>query len=655
MADETLKPNIPDVSDAAPGNADAETKEKDGRIIIELDGTDADFLIFPSVKLADLKLDDSGNITVMTDPAPKAEESKEKAKLGNTSAGGVLTPFDRDIFCKKTGTGGGENLLDPLPENVFRYNTNRTGGIHAPVCMSGMTTIIYGDKPDNSERDGGVDMPTDTDAIGDDPSGETDPGDSYDPVKYGANDGMAQGESAEGPSAYGMNGGMAQGESVEGPSAYSLTDDHAPFTSYAAPELYPIDGELSVNVEENIVPLQASDDGNQLYVTDEIPKTDGDMAGEDLQKADELYYLLRSSDRRQAGRNAPGEPFSEPVPELSCDPDTEISGGEGDEPAEDERTKRLKRAGREPDFKLADGYVLTKKTDRRTLDRQRSNDVRCEVSRAEAHKYRAELALLESELSFGKKYASATDKALLRARRAELKAIRKELKLARKSASSKNNRYFKPILKASDIAASSLNSEATMLLIDRLEVLLARRDEINERLCELYTRTQKKKRGSLKGKTEYVKKHLRRARKKQLRLAKAIGKNSVPKADSVRLYELMDKYVRLSGRIKGIEYSLGKERAFGASARELRRDHKALCGELKALSKEINRVEIETIRRARANNRKSRGMLIGWSIVVLLAVLAAAVYVFREPLWELIRGWINWLFDILGWTHFGRL
>lgn len=640
MADEIIKLNIPDVSDAAPDNADAETKEKDGSLIIEFDGTDADFLTIPSVKLADLKLDCSGNITVLTEDGRKGGEDKGKAFEGGDARDGILTPFDRDIFKEKIGTGGRANLLEPLEENIYRYHNqsesatdpDAVDGGSTPVYMPDLTTIVYGTDPDDSESGGSADMPTGIDVTGGDPGGETDPGNSCGPDNYGFDD-------------------PSFGEPVDGVDKYGMTEDPITLSPSSEPEYYSFDG---VGDSE---PIQYSGDAGQTFITGEAPETVLNSAGDDLQREDDLYYLLLSSDRDRTDKNIPDEPSSPPVPDLPLGKGTKISDGDGYEPPEGEPRGRRKPEGAEtePDFKRSDGYVLTKKTDRRTLDRQRRTDIRCEVSKAEAKLYRAELSLLETELSFCKKYASAADKALLRGRRAELKAKQKELKLARKSAQAKNERYFKPVIKASSIASVSLSPEATLLLIDRLQGLLIRRDEINERLCELYTRTQKKKRGSLKGRTEYVKKHLKRAHKSQIRLAKAIYKNSVPKTDSVRLYELMDKYVRLSGRIKGIEYSLGKERVFGPSARELRREHKALLGELKSLSKEINRVEIETIRRARDNNRKKRSMLIGWSIVVLLAALAVAVYVFREPLWELIRGWINQLFDILGWTHFGRL
>ncbi len=276
-------------------------------------------------------------------------------------------------------------------------------------------------------------------------------------------------------------------------------------------------------------------------------------------------------------------------------------------------------------------------------------------TKAQIEVFEAEISLLEAELSFGKKYMTAIEKRELRERRARLKASRRALTRVKKTAKKRNDRYYLPELRAEELISSSLNPDATATLIDRLRTLLDRRDGINERLLALYTGSQRKRRARLKARYAHVAKHLRRARDKQVRLAKAIHKNSVPKEDRVRLYGIMDEWVSLTGRIKGIEYMLNKERPTGAAAAELRRERRMLLAELERVSRELHRTEMETIRRARTRRSIRTSMMLGWGAVLLLVGLGALVYFFREPLWELIRGWVNALLDLLGWTHFGRL
>ena len=636
-------------------------EEQGDELTINIEGQTVDMLTLPSVKIADVMIDRMGNLKIVKEGAepPNTDDFQDEPELCEAGESrGALDPLSADIFSGKRDTGIGEDVLSPLEENLYDLGgftgsdreQGQDGRGNGPVFVPITRTKVYNNTPIYN-------VAPDIIYRGEPEDAYYRPEDGIVPnmtegTYYRPEDGIAP-NMTEG-AYYRAEDGIAP-NMTEG-TYYRPEDGIAPNMTEGA-YYRPEDG-IAPNMTEGAY-YQSGDPyhlGNthegdiNLYYTPDGERV-GPRGSDRNAREEEMYHLLRTEKesgadrkRKKKGKGARGRSYDgayshRPGTDEYSEPSQNYRGAypEGDYPTS------LKA---ETEY-----YVGQNKINRKALTEGLRRCRLVEEARATYELLRAKSELLEAELSFGKRDATSLEKRELKKKRRELKERQKDLTRVGKTAKKKGERYYKPLLRATEMVTSSLNPAATSALISRLAELLRQRDSINARLIQLYGGSGR----HLRAKYRCRERAMRREYKKQIRRAKAIRKYSVPRDGRARLYELMDRCVSLRGDIKAMAYTLNKERVHGPRAAALRSERRLKVKELERVRGELHRTEMDTVRRSKDRKGVRSSMLIGWSCVILLALAGVMIYLFREPLWELVRGWINALFDFLGWTHFGRL
>lgn len=238
-----------------------------------------------------------------------------------------------------------------------------------------------------------------------------------------------------------------------------------------------------------------------------------------------------------------------------------------------------------------------------------------------------------------------------------LKAARTKTHRAVRLEKKDNKRYYSFLhLDPGSKKMSQMADEETVeLLRRRLGDLLMKRDEYNQRLIEAYSAQRGKggKKHSYGRIYEAECRARKKAYKKQKALAKLIERANVDKDDERMLFSLMDERIELCGRRATAIYLLSKERVKGVARREAQDDKAEAERALKKNKKAIARIEKRSISGARDKSRRRRGMIIGWSALLIAAAAGFFIWVFREQIADAVVGTMYWLSDLLGWDFSG--
>ena len=202
-----------------------------------------------------------------------------------------------------------------------------------------------------------------------------------------------------------------------------------------------------------------------------------------------------------------------------------------------------------------------------------------------------------------------------------------------------NDRFYAPVL--TDYSLTKLKSGANreLLLKKRVDLLdeLKRRDEINVELLKLYTGKDEGKREHFEARAEAEMKAKRRAYRRQRGLDRAIVKYHISHSFSKRLYALMDEYVELCGAVSRLEYSLRHEKLLRPVKRDMKKERKKLKRKLARVSDHIDYYEKRAIDEAEDRRVLKRKMIIGWAVLIAIAVLGICAWAFWEPLVQYIE------------------
>ncbi len=217
---------------------------------------------------------------------------------------------------------------------------------------------------------------------------------------------------------------------------------------------------------------------------------------------------------------------------------------------------------------------------------------------------------------------------------AKIEKVRKSVDRALKIERGDNARYYMlPLLDPIDEKTKKrARRERLNALRVRLNVLLAEREDINERLIALYGGSDKKLgKVELNRKAGIVRRKSAKAmRRRQHQIAKIINKYKAPHSMKEEAYELLNNKIALVALAEETRYKLKKEGAVGNLRRELLRTLRKTRRDIKRNDKEITFMikRIKTYE-ARLQDKKdwAKIMLMTFGVV---AIVFGAVFIWGE-------------------------
>lgn len=567
--------------------------ESEERITVEVEGKEAVLITLPNIEVARLKLYADGSACILPRDDFDADEQQLAPEPKATRVIDSLTPNENDFYPSNRGTGAASELLSPHAEELF------------PACECAPGAFGYGTAAASRS------------------------------ARYPYDDLSADSALGQGDSGFADFSGLGAEENYSfdaAQAAYSEDISQPP-----AEERYAFDSPVS---SEQLLNGGGSESYTLDSSSDNVPYSEAANHG-----GADTYYFSDTPDGLTS--DSIGDVRSEDYSPSPYDYglDEAAYGKRGTDSLPEREMPEL----------YSDAFSLPVGVKRRVAVKQIDRAKNAAAERARMLLREQELLCLEDELSFSKKFQSPWQRRQIKERRRSLKAAKAAIRKREREAEMTAKRYCLPTAEARRVISLSVDRERSVTLMDKLVKLCRHRDAVNKRLCDLYRESERGKHRGSEGRARAKASGMKKAYKKQYRIAKAIHRERVNSQDRERLCRMMDEQVRLCGEIKAIEYSLNKEKKFGGCAARLRRRRRELLLESGRLKKEISRLELSGVRGARARRNSHTGMLIGWSAFLILAVLGFVGYLFREPIWEWFRGFINWIMDMLGWTHFGRL
>lgn len=317
-----------------------------------------------------------------------------------------------------------------------------------------------------------------------------------------------------------------------------------------------------------------------------------------------------------------------------------------------EREARAKRGASPAEPKIGEASLIF---DKKALTRLTKRWTERDNELVEA-RIGSRIAALEAESETLDMTFTSPDRAGRRDRRKlayELKTEKKHLTRAKKFEKKDNARYYSLVM--TDLAKVKLpegaDAERLLALRERAIDLLARRDELNERLAELYRGAKgeaanriraARERAARKGRTsEY---------RRQRRLDRKIHRMKVAYDYRKRLEELMDEQVRGMGVIKLYEHIQRREKLKGRAKREIGARLKEAIRKYRKYKKEIKRISKKAFRRAKDDKRRRRGEIAGWLALLFLAVIIGVGIWQWGAIWAFITTNVPILGEIFGST-----
>ncbi len=231
----------------------------------------------------------------------------------------------------------------------------------------------------------------------------------------------------------------------------------------------------------------------------------------------------------------------------------------------------------------------------------------------------------------------------------ELKKAKNRLKRAIKYEKADNKRYYSFVL--TDLARAKLPKGADMgeiiELRSQLMSLLSLRDEINQRLVELYTGSPVGKKSRSDARLEENRRARRREFRRQAKLEKRMQRGRVEFTYRDMLHKLMDRQVLLSGNIAEFRYILKREKPKGDAKKELKRKLKDVESEYNRNKRDIRRIEKKAFTKASDRKNKSFAAALGWIGLVLLCTAVGVVIWQWDAIYAFVVANMPWLLSLL--------
>jgi hypothetical protein len=210
-----------------------------------------------------------------------------------------------------------------------------------------------------------------------------------------------------------------------------------------------------------------------------------------------------------------------------------------------------------------------------------------------------------------------------------------------------NDRYYEIVaLDTSKLTCPRVRADRGELeaLKEEMQLLLEKRDSINNRLYKLYLGRDEMGKSSFEKKVTKARiRALKATYKKQLKLYKTVEKERLPLEMKERVYNLMNERTRLNGYIEELRIRI--RGAKGTEKGEIVRERRRVVKEIKCINSDINYYYKKKVKGRISKSKTKRSQLL-WLILVL--VIAASGYLlyrlFGERFIEFIKSYISGLF-----------
>ncbi len=221
--------------------------------------------------------------------------------------------------------------------------------------------------------------------------------------------------------------------------------------------------------------------------------------------------------------------------------------------------------------------------------------------------------------------------------------LRRESSRAAKAEREENSRYY--LLPAIPLADEKKKKRARLDRLEalrlRLDVLLAERESLNERLIALYGGSDKKlKVAKIKRKARTVRRKSANAMyKKQAAVAKKIDRFKAPEDMKERAYELLNKKTECAATIEENKYKIKKLKPEGRARTEM-------LGEIKRAKKTMRRTERELkymmrrLARQEERYKSDRRWIVVVAVLLILAAVCVGIWYFFG---DSIKGYFYYL------------
>ena len=176
------------------------------------------------------------------------------------------------------------------------------------------------------------------------------------------------------------------------------------------------------------------------------------------------------------------------------------------------------------------------------------------------------------------------------------------------------------------------------MLRERLLALLHERQDLNSRLINLYLGNEDGKFNVYEKRTDAELKARRKAYKKQRKLEREIKSYHISLSHATKLRSLMDAYVMKYGLLASIKVAIKKGSETRKARREFKRELARVKRELKRIEHDIERIKTKAIKEARDRRRARFGMVVGWTVFILLCTAGILGYVFWDDIVSAISG-----------------
>lgn len=246
-----------------------------------------------------------------------------------------------------------------------------------------------------------------------------------------------------------------------------------------------------------------------------------------------------------------------------------------------------------------------------------------------------------SEYRYGEQ--SKKDKRRLNNESSKLRAMKRGKRAVLNAARSDNARYLEAAnLKLGENGKSQSKSERAAELQERIRKLLLERKSINERLDSLYAEEElggKRARGkSYRTRlSEYRLSEVKREFKRQGKNYRKVSKFRVSPARKQSVYDAMNKKIELTGYLAECRYRLKHEKPKAAARKYLKSEISETKKSIKHSNSDIDYYLVKNGKRS-AKTPSAKHQLI-WLLVLLFIIAAGvAIYLFRAPIFEWVKG-----------------
>ncbi len=219
----------------------------------------------------------------------------------------------------------------------------------------------------------------------------------------------------------------------------------------------------------------------------------------------------------------------------------------------------------------------------------------------------------------------------------KIKVVKADQKAALKLEKADNELYYKIIVdRPAEFGGDRLDRDYLETAKMKLELLLSHREELNERLIELYDMAEKG-RNSADALNSVKRRHASSMYKRQKKMMKKISVLRMPSDLKAKIIDLMNQKTDLVANVEAMKYKLKKSKAKGAAKRQLKAEIKRSNASIKRIDADIEFM-MKKADKHHAEYKMNREWL-RWVIgVILVAGIGFAVWYFAG---DAIVEWFN--------------